>query len=151
MLPWIFKQIFEDLSKTRERQFVCARSKRSHASARHVENFKTTISPLEECYLSSNLHIHIHFLVAPKKPTVFPLLPFSGHRPGIGPGPIYQGGKRCRNDALFFCNVVLFTFVSFVQRFLVRWPLPWDRETFVSLSSSMRVERSNVIKRSGDM
>lgn len=73
----------EPIEKTRTRKAICMRSVKAPARVRstgHVENFKTTISPVKECYLSSNLHIH--FPVTPKKPTVSPFTFFgSRNRP----------------------------------------------------------------------
>lgn len=117
MLPWIFNRnltIFEAIEDTKERQFVCARSKRPHASASagHVENFKTTIS---KNVISRRIYIYMY--ISPKKLTVSP--PF--FRPGIGnrTRPIYHRGKGA--ETTFFSLTTTF---HYLVRVLGSFPPP---------------------------
>lgn len=131
MLPWIFNRnltIFEAIEDTKERQFVCARSKRPHASASagHVENFKTTIS---KNVISRRIYIYMY--ISPKKLTVSPPFFPSGYRESDA--SYLSSWKRCRNDVLFFNDDV---------------PLSRSSPWFVSSSSSFFVSLSMRKKRS---
>lgn len=135
---------FSSLSKRHTRKAICMRSVKAPARVRstgHVENFKTTISPVKECYLSSNLHIH--FPVTPKKLTVSPFT-FFGSR---NRAAIYHGGGKGAETTLFPNNVLSYyrSCPSFPRNGLCE-----KRYIYISLSSVENVQRV-MIKRGGDM